>query len=425
MGAPQMGAPHMGQPGMGAPQMGQPGGDAISNLAARLPGSAPGTLFGIPLATLRDQALETKVLFIAGIALLVSVVIPLMHFSMGDQSKTIFVWTEGVAKFPNMIWPIIAAAVYLFVAKAPADLKSNIPPMVLKWAPFTVAFLGLGIGGWGVIYLMNMMSMGRSVPMGGALTMLNWGYPVLIFGLLSRLSNPNDAWARYVIGVGAGLCVAALFATIGDAFSFEGGALKIIHDLLFMLVLLVAVACAAFVPTPQQVPQLAKVDLLAPLATSVLLAWVPVQAFLLFIALVIEGPGFLTSLFILVHMLIATLAYFGIVMLTAPEAYDEAKRLMGGNGPQGNQQNWGNQMPQGGMPPQGGFPPQGGMPPQGGFPPQGGMPPQGGFPPQGGMPPQGGTPPQGGMPPQGGTPPQGGMPPQGGGGGFPPQGGQQ
>ena len=62
---------------------------------------------------------------------------------MGSKSKTIFVWTEGIPKFPNLVWPIIAAAVYLFIAKAPAHLKAKIPPIVQKWAPFAVAFLGL------------------------------------------------------------------------------------------------------------------------------------------------------------------------------------------------------------------------------------------------------------------------------------------
>jgi hypothetical protein len=74
----------------------------------------------------------------------------------------------------------------------------------------------------------------------------------------------------------------------------------------------------------------------------------------------------------LAHDLLPVLAYFGVLMMAAPAAYEEAMRMFGPK------------------PPGGGYPPQGG-----GYPPQGG-----GYPPQGG-----------GYPPQGG-----GYPPQGGGG---------
>ena len=86
------------------------------------------------------------------------------------------------------------------------------------------------------------------------------------------------------------------------------------------------------------------------------------------------------SLLFLARALMFIVAFFGVLMMTSPAAYEEAKAMFGGKAGGG-----------GGYPPQGGgYPPQGG-----GYPPQGG-----GYPPQGG-----------GYPPQGG-----GYPPQQGGG---------
>jgi hypothetical protein len=104
-------------------------------------------------------------------------------------------------------------------------------------------------------------------------------------------------------------------------------------------------------------------------------------------------------------MFIATFAYFGILMLTAPEAYDEAKAMFAGH----KASVAGGQVPQG---PYGAQPPQG-QPYHGGpvAPAQPGQPAGGPIQPQ--MPPQG----------MGGPPPPAGGPP--GGGGWPPQGGQQ
>jgi hypothetical protein len=149
-----------------------------------------------------------------------------------------------------------------------------------------------------------------------------------------------------------------------------------------------------------KVPALAAVDALAPAMTAVLLAWLPLEAVLLLLASLIHGnEKFLNNILVFAHVLLPVLAFFGVLMVTAPAAYDELKAQLGKN--KG-----------------GGYPPPGGGygPPGGGYPPPGGgyPPPGGGYPPQGG----GGYPPQGGgYPPQGG----GGYPPQGGGGGWPQQ----
>ena len=366
-----------GYGGPGGGYGGAPGHDPLAGLASRLPQSKPGTLFGIPLATLRDPGVERKALLIAGFALLATLVLPI------SLSPLIFIF-KYPEKFRTVVWPIIAAAAYLLVAAAPPNLRQSVPPLVLKWLPFGVAFLSLGIIGWGL------GGMGGSV--GGALGIMQWGYPVLIFGLLARLSNPDDAIARWIIGAGALSCIWAFFWWLDVAFHFSGfSALTVVHNLLFFVVLLLAVACIVFVPTPQQVPALRSVDAFAPLVTAVLLAWIPISLVLQVLDGLVAGLG-APALLIAVRAAIYIFAFFGILMLTAPEAYDTAKQMFAGGGGGG-----------GGYPPSGrGYPPQGG-----GYPPQGG-----GYPPQGGgYPPQ-----QGGY----GQPQGGGYPPAG--GGWPPQG---
>jgi hypothetical protein len=372
------------------------GGDALSNFASRLPQSAPGTLFGIPLATLRDPNVERKALMFAGVALLASLAIPLAKF--GD--KMAFGFSEGVPKFTFVVWPIIAAAVYLFIAMAPHETKQKMPTVVLKWSPFLVALLSIGIVGWGFIGAIKFQYMGNehfSLP--GSMMMFMWGYPILLFGLLSRLSNPQDMIARIIIGVGAFFCLFMFIEYIDDAFRFTGeGPFGVIHHILFFIVMLLCVVSAVFVPTPQMVPGLASVDAFAPLVTAVLLLWIPVEILLLLLDGLTHDKAGISGLFFALHAAVNAFAYFGILMLTSPEAYDAAKGMFQSRGGY-----------PGGPPPGGGG--YGGPPPGGGY---GGPPPGGGY---GGPPPQGGG--YGGPPPQQG----GGYPPQqgGGGGGWPQQ----
>ncbi len=405
----QQGYPPQQPPGYPPQQQGYPqhqghhgGGDPLGNFASRLPQSAPGTLFGIPLSTLRDPNVERKALMFAGVALLASLAIPLAKF--GD--KMAFGFSEGVPKFTFVVWPIIAAAVYLFIAMAPHETKQKMPPVVLKWSPFIVALLSIGIVGWGFIGLIKFQAMGNehfSLP--GSMMMFMWGYPILLFGLLARLANPQDMIARIIIGVGAFFCLFLFIEFIDDAFKFSGhGPFGVIHQLLFFVVMLLCVLSAVFVPTPQMVPGLASVDAFAPLVTAALLIWVPLEIVLLLLDGLTHDKMGISAVFLAVHAAVNAFAYFGILMLTSPEAYDATRSLFQGGG--GGY---------GGPPPGGGY--GGGPPPGGGY---GGPPPGGGY---GGPPPQGG-----GYPPQqgGGYPPQqgggyGGPPPQGGGGGGWPQ----
>jgi hypothetical protein len=388
-GYPQQPGYPQAQGGFGAPQQDLPG--PLDDLARKIPGSAPGTIFGFPVAKLRDAALQRKMLFVAGVALLVSIVVPFR------VSPTIFPFSGG-GTFGTLYWPIIAGVLYLLVSAAPPDIRAKVPPAVMQWIPFVVAFIGVFIAkvGAAVIAYMLQQAIAVMAAMGapaeaiaeassafpGTANIYILGYAVLVFGLLARIANPTDQLARIIIAVGAGMTAPLFFDVLGDIFKFGGTpALLIVHNLLWFVVMLVGILCLAFVVPPQKLPPaLRAVDALGPLFAAVLLAWLVVSPVLVSLAGLVHGKEGLSAILGLVHMLLPVVAYFGVLMAVAPAAYEEIMKLMKGGGG-------------GGAPPGGGYPPPGGgyPPPGGGYPPPGG-----GYPPQGG-----GYPPQGG-----GDPPQ-------------------
>jgi hypothetical protein len=395
------------QPGFGQPQQDLPG--PLDDLARKLPQSAPGTIMGIPVARLQDPAFQKKMLFIAGVALIASIFVPFM------LSPTVFAWTTPLPSFEFLVWPIVAGGAYLLLTAAPADMRAKVPPAVLHWLPFSISYAGLFITHMGFGFMAFMLAMmAGSRGGGGGMGMFYGiaisgsglyilGYSTLVFGLLARIAKPTDQTARIIIAVGAA-CLIPSFIDGFHLFSFGGvPVLFIVHNLLFFLVLVLGVLCITFVVPPQKLPPaLQAMDALGPLICGVLILWLPAQQVLFFLASVVHGGGFIGSVLMLAHGLLPIVAFFGVLMMSAPAAYESAMAMFGGPKPPGA-------LPPGG----GGYPPQGGgYPPQGGgYPPQGGgYPPQGG----GGYPPAGG----GGYPPAGG----GGYPPQGG-GGYPPQGG--
>ena len=348
-----------------------------------MPASAPGTIFGLPIARLRDPGFQKKILFLAGVALIASILVP---FSI---SPMIFAWSGGGFEF--FIFPIISGGAYLLLTAAPADMRAKVPPVVLQWIPFGVAYAGVFISHMGFGFLGAMGGGGGG--MGGTGSLYILGYSTLVFGLLARIAQPQDQTARIIIAVGAGCLIPSFF----DAFHFFsfGGLpiLFILHNLLWFIVIAIGVFCILFVVPPKKLPPaLQAIDALAPLFAAVLIAWLPIQQVLMSLTLLIHAHMGITAILVLAHGLLPIIAYFGVLMMSAPAAYEEAMGMFG------------KKPPGGGQPPAaggGGYPPAGG-----GYPPQGGgYPPQGG----GGYPPQGG----GGYPPQGG----GGYPPQGGGGG--------
>ena len=362
-----------------------PGGHhgGLDNFAGRLPQSAPGTLFGFPISMLRDPNIQKKILFIAGVALLVSIVLPI-----AVDPKVIFPFSEGLPKWDFVVWPLIAGGLYLLVAVAPPNLRQQVPPVVLQWIPFGVSFAALFIafsGGGGGRHGGGMGAFGDTLYM--------LGYATVVFGLLARIAQPQDQVARIIIAVGAGLLFVRWIDMFG-VFHFSGvQALYIIMGLLSFVVTTLGVLCALFVVPPQKLPPaLQAIDAFGPLICAVMLAWLPAAVVLMGLALLVHEHGGLSAILIMIHMLLPIVAYFLVLMMSAPAAYEEAKAMATGQRPPGP--------PPGGG---GGYPPPGGG---GGY----GPPPGGGYPPPGG----------GYPPPQGGG---GGYPPPQGGGGYPPQGG--
>lgn len=249
----------------------------------------------LPLERLRDPGLEHKVVLIAGIALLASIVIP---YSI---DPTIFPWKWGDT-FGQIVWPIIAGCAYLLVTAAPPDLRKNVPSAVLQWIPFAVPVIGLLVG----------------KQFGGLYTL---GYATLVVGLLVHFAQPQDRIARIVIGVGAALLVPNYFDALHGMFQFDGvGALGVIHNLLWFAVWTGGILCILFVVPPHKLPPaLQSIDRFTPMICSILIAWLPIQ-----IAIGTLGMAGLhmTGLLMFVRGMIGIFSYFGVLIVTAPAAYD-------------------------------------------------------------------------------------------------------
>jgi hypothetical protein len=196
-----------------------------------------------------------------------------------------------------------------------------------------------------------------------------------VFGLLARIAAPTDQIARIIIAVGAVALVPDYFDGLKFFFHFDHmGGLMIVHNLLWFVVWTLGIACVVFVVPPQKLPPaLQSVDAFGPLICAVLLVWLPLQM-ILFLLYALMNHGGISSLFGVAHGLLPLVAFFGVLLMTSPAAYEEAKAMLmkGPGAPPGG----------GGYPPSGGgYPPQGGgyPPAGGGYPPAGG-----GYPQQGG-----------------------------------------
>jgi hypothetical protein len=317
---------------------------------------------------------QSKVLFIAGVALVVSVFVPF------DLKPLVFAWTnigpEGgpslhLPLFEYIIWPMLAGVAYLLLTVAPPNIRQQIPPIVLHWLPFAVSYAGIFISHMGYGFYVMLSGMGAQDVTFAPNALYILGYSTLVFGLLARIAQPQDQIARIVIAIGAAMLVIPFFQSF-DIFKAFGHMpiMGVITSLLTFIITLLGVLCIVFVVPPQKLPPaLQAVDALGPLVAAILLAWLPVQQlFVLFASLSHEVVG---PVLWFVHGILVLVAFFGVLMMAAPAAYEEAKSLFT-KGPGGSAG--------GGYPPQGGgYPPQsGGYPPQGGgYPPQGG-----GYPPQ-------------------------------------------
>ncbi|MCE9577429.1 MAG: hypothetical protein K8W52_30050 [Deltaproteobacteria bacterium] len=357
---PQQANPY-GQPQanpFGAPQQNLPG--PLDDMARGLPQSAPGTLFGFPLSKLREAGVQRTALLLAGIALLASIAVPVA------LSPMTFPFSGGQPFFEMVLWPAIAGAGYLFIAAAPADLRGKVPPIVLQWLPFGIAYAGVVISKLG------------GIPFPGV-GLYSIGYATLVFGLLARLAQPSDVISRFIIMAGSAMLFPMWFDLMSVAFKFSGGVIDIIHGLLWFIVVTLGALSILFVIngvrfgsfTVKLPPALQALDAFVPIVTALLIVWLPIQQVLVGLSGLVHHSEGVGAILHMAHGLLPILAYFGVLMLTAPAAYDEFKKMISG------QSGGGAPPPQ--APPGGGYPPQGGgYPPQGGgYPPQGG-----GYPPQ-------------------------------------------
>ena len=309
-GGPQPGYPQAQNP-FAPPQQDLPG--PLDNIARGIPQSAPGTLFGFPVSRLRDASLQRQLLFIAGVALLASIVVPI------SLSPTIFPFSSGMPKWDLLLWPIIAGGAYLLVAAAPPDMRAKVPPAVLHWIPFGISFAGICQMGAG----------SAGGPMMAMSTLYMLGYAVLVFGLLARIAQPQDQIARIVIAVGGGMMVPGLLSFFdGISGITHAPALLLIWGLLTLVITILGVACILFVVPPQKLPPaLRAVDAFGPLIAAILIAWLPAQVVLMGLALLVHMHAGISAILIMVHMLIPIVAYFGVLMMASPAAYEEALRL--------------------------------------------------------------------------------------------------
>jgi hypothetical protein len=284
-----------------------------------MPQSAPGTLFGIPFSLMKDQAFLNKVLGVSAIALAASRFIPVGSFG-GSMAWT---WTGDV--FGGFIFPLIAAAVYAAVALAPKHIQEKIPPVVLQWGPFAAAYIGTGI-----THATSIGAMTAAAILGGGsgVGALGWLYPLLVFGLLVRLQDEDDMVARVFIAIGALGALVVTLSMLGYVFHFSGlPILMILHNILMLLVSLVAAVSIVFAIPVKWVPALEQFQGFAPMATAILIVWMPISVALVVLALVFAGAGIMNIL-LLPHALILQVGFVGVLLLTAPAAFGVIKNML-------------------------------------------------------------------------------------------------
>jgi hypothetical protein len=225
---------------------------------------------------------------------------------------------------------------------------------MLHWAPFAVAFAGLFFGKIGLPSLVILVG---NIGASGFFLIMSTG--LLIFGLLARIAQPHDPVARMIIGAGAGCMLIPFFGNLDAFFNFHASALEIVHNLLWFLMMLVAISCLVYVVPPTKLPPaLQSFDALAPVVAAVLIVWLPVQQVLFALAGLVHDHMGVTAILFLARGLLMLIAYFVVLMMFSPAAYEEAKKMFQSGGAGG---------PPGGYPPNG-YPPTGYPPP--GYPPQ-------------------------------------------------------
>ncbi|MBI4512350.1 MAG: hypothetical protein HY698_22145 [Deltaproteobacteria bacterium] len=302
------------------------GSSFLERLAEKMPQSPPGTLLGIPLSLLTDQGFEQKILLVSAAALLVTRVIPLAV----TGGEVVFPFSNRYAGWLfGLAWPLFACLCYAGPRYLPQAARDSIPPVVLRWAPFVIAFLSSGVFYVAVPGASALAMMGMRGYIPDSMGLLAWGYPVLVFGLICRLQDPEDAIWRWFIGIGAFLATTGGLSSVRELLDFEGNFFMVVHNLLAVSVALIAIASFTLAMPEKRYPQLAPMGRFASVITAVLAAWIPTSALLNALWLATrEGASTLNFFFLLAHLLATQVAYLGVLLLTAPEAIESLKKLM-------------------------------------------------------------------------------------------------
>jgi hypothetical protein len=252
----------------------------------------------------------TRVLGIAAIVLFVTRFIP-THTMFG---RTLWTWSgDGEAIFTGMVFPILTALVYAFVAFGPAHLKQSLPAGAMRVLPFLFAFLGVAI-------LHAATPFGAMVKGGG---LVSWGYPILALGLLGLSQSVSCGMSRVLIGVGGLLTFIGAMIGVKHIFAFAGQpALFILHNVLFFVVVLIAFASTALAIPKSLWPQVDAMARYAPHAAGVLLAW-PALAWFLF-SMAAQGVSKLT---VLLHCAAALFGFFFVMWMYAPHVLGGLRRI--------------------------------------------------------------------------------------------------
>lgn len=119
------------------------------------------------------------------------------------------------------------------------------------------------------------------------------------------------------------------FDALSFLFNFDGGGVfGAIRNLLWFAIWTASILCILFAVPPQKLPPaLQSLDKFAALICAALIAWLPIQvAFMTLGILGLHTPAIL----MFVHGMIGLLAYFGVLIVTGPAAYERIVALLGG-----------------------------------------------------------------------------------------------
>ena len=288
--------------------------DVLGELADKLPHIQEGKIFGVALESWFSESFKHKMLKLAGASLLSSVFVPVSVFPF------VFLWdfqSVGVL----VIWPLVVACGYLVSTTMRTRVDEGQAKLMIEGLPFVLALCSVVFVGWGNF---SALYTGHAKEaLGGHLSMLAVGYPLLLISLILKLRWPEIRWFRYLIGVGALFCIPGFLRHLrAGGGLIQNGLFLGIHHLLFGLVLFVAVLCVLFVPSARQFSFVRSIERLIPHLVTLFLAWVPMQVVLIFlVAMANFGLG---SVFLGVHALVVAFAYLGVLVVTAPPLVKKA-----------------------------------------------------------------------------------------------------